>query len=198
MSGQDTTLTANASATSLVVDEDSTGNPLVDGVAYYIAAIGLDIYGNASTNVTAIGPVYSRNDSALSTVIDVSYTDFTGGELDGTVLLARTKGLDVSAHLHQNGTGIANATMTLTISGTDEAYDVEMTTNATGHATLSVDSLSSLGPIDAVGSMNLTLAYGGSEGDIMNQPLEGASTTSAAFGTVLVMLTADESIPYVY
>ena len=195
VSGQDTTLTANASATSLVVDEDSTGNPLVDGVAYYIAAIGLDIYGNASTNVTAIGPVYSRNDSALSTVIDVTYTDFTGGELDGTVLLARTKGLDVSAHLHQNGVGIANATMKLTVSGTDEAYDVEMTTNTTGHATLSIDSLSSLGPIDAVGPMNLTLAYGGSEGDIMNQPLEGASTTSAAFGTVLVMLTADEPIP---
>ena len=195
VSGQDTTLTANASATSLVVDEDSTGNPLVDGVAYYVAAIGLDVYGNASTNVTAIGPVYSRNDSALSTMIDVSYTDFTGGELDGTVLLARTKGLDVSAHLHQNGAGIANATMTLTISGTDEAYDVEMTTNATGHAALSVDSLSSLGPIDAVGPMNLTLAYGGDDGDAMNQPLEETSITSAAFGTVLVMLTADEPIP---
>jgi hypothetical protein len=195
VSGQSTNLTAEASATSLVVHEDSNGNPLVDGAGYYVAAIGMDVYGNASTNVTAIGPVYSRNDSALSTMVDVSYTDFTGGELDGMVLLARTKGLDVSAHLHQNGTGIANATMTLTISGTDEAYDVEMTTNATGHATLSVDSLSSLGPIDAVGEMNLTLAYAGSDGDEMNQPLEGISTTSAAFGTVLVMLTADEPIP---
>jgi hypothetical protein len=43
--------------------------------------------------------------------------------------------------------------------------------------------------------MNLTLAYAGSDGDEMNQPLEGISTTSAAFGTVLVMLTADEPIP---
>ena len=195
VSAQSTTLTANASATSLVIHEHSTGTPLVDGVAYYAAAIGLDVYGNASTNVTTIGPVYSRNDSALSTMLDVTYTDFTQGETEGVVLLARTKGLDVGAHLHQNGTGIVNATMMLTISGTDESYNVEMTTNATGHAFLSIDALSSLGPIDAVGPMNLSLAYSGSDGDEMNQPLDGTSTTSAAFGTVLVTLTPDEPIP---
>ena len=93
VSGQTTTITAGAGLTSVEIREDSSGAPLVDGVAYYVAAIGLDQYGNASTNVTAIGPVYTRNDTALPTTLDVTYTDFTQGELDNTVLLARTKGL---------------------------------------------------------------------------------------------------------
>ena len=195
VASQTTTLTTNATTTSLVIHEDSTGHPLVDGSAYYVAAIGLDVYGNASTNVTAVGPVYSRNDSSLSTTLDVSFTDFTGGELDGTVLLARTKGLEVAAHLHQNGSGIANGALTLTIAGTDETYAIEMTTNITGHATLSIDALSSLGPIDAVGPMTLNMAYAGNQGDATNQPLEGASSTASAFGTVLVSITPDEPIP---
>ena len=53
VASQTTTLTTNATTTSLVIHEDSTGHPLVDGSAYYVAAIGLDVYGNASTNVTA-------------------------------------------------------------------------------------------------------------------------------------------------
>ena len=195
VASQTTTLTTNAATTSLIIYEDSVGHSLIDGVAYYVAAIGVDAYGNASTNVTTIGPVYSRNDSSLDTVVDVSYTDFTGGELDGTVVLARTKGLEVAAHLHQNGSGIANAMLTLTISGTDETFDVEMTTNTTGHATLSIDALSSLGPIDAVGPMTLKLAYAGSQGNATNQPLGGTSSTTAAFGTVLVSITPDEPIP---
>ena len=66
------------------------------------------------------------------------------------VLLARTQ-LNAVAHLHQNGTGIADETLLLKINGLDESYSMELTTNETGHAVLSLDALSELGPIDAVG-----------------------------------------------
>ena len=99
-----TTLTASASTTSVAVEQDSTGALLVDGLGYYVAAIGVDVYGNATTNVTAIGPVYTRNDTGLPTTIDVAYTDFTDNALEGLVLLARSQPLNAVAHLHQNGT----------------------------------------------------------------------------------------------
>ena len=195
VSGQTTTITAGAGLTSVEIREDSSGAPLVDGVAYYVAAIGLDQYGNASTNVTAIGPVYTRNDTALPTTLDVTYTDFTQGELDNTVLLARTKGLGVSAHLHQAGTPIASATLTLTIVDGSDSFSVDLTTDENGSAVHAIEALSSLGPIEAVGEMTLKLAYAGSEGDVLQQPLEGASTTHAAYGTVLITITPDEPLP---
>ena len=95
-----TTLTASASTTSVAVEQDSTGALLVDGLGYYVAAIGVDVYGNATTNVTAIGPVYTRNDTALPTTIDVAYTDFADNTLEGLVLLARSQPLNAVAHLH--------------------------------------------------------------------------------------------------
>ena len=117
-----TTLTASASTTSVAVEQDSTGALLVDGLGYYVAAIGVDVYGNATTNVTAIGPVYTRNDTALPTTIDVAYTDFTDNPLEGLVLLARSQPLNAVAHLHQNGNGIANETLLLKVNGADGSY----------------------------------------------------------------------------
>ena len=101
--------------------EDSDGVPLVDGTGYYIAVIGIDGYGNASTNVTAFGPVFPRNDSELPTTIDVQYTDFTGNQHDA-LLLARTRGLNAVAHLHQDGTPISNATLAFSIHDDDDNY----------------------------------------------------------------------------
>ena len=195
VSGQTTTITAEANATSVEITEDSTGTALVDGTPYFVAAIGVDVYGNASKNVTAIGPIYTRNDTSLTTTLDVVYTDFTQNELTETVLLARTEGLVVEADLHQAGTAIANATLTLTITDDGDSFMLDMTTDETGHASLTVDALSSLGPIEAVGAMSLSVSYSGSEGDEQNQPLLGASTSQDAYGTVLVTITPDEPLP---
>ena len=195
VSGRTTTITADANATSVEITQDSTGAELIDGTAYYVAAIGVDVYGNASTNVTAIGPVYTRNDTGLTTTLDVSYTDFTQNELSETVLLARTEGLAVSAHLHQAGEAVADASLTMTITDGEDVFGLDMTTNETGHASLSIDALSSLGPIEAVGSMSLTVSYAGDEGDEQQQPLLATSNTQDAYGTVLVTITPDEPLP---
>jgi len=189
-----TTLTATSTATSLLVEEDSTGALLVDGLGYYVAAIGVDVYGNASTNVTTIGPVYTRNDTALPTTIDVAYTDFSQNEVDGLVMLARLQPLHAVAHLHQGGTGIANETLLLKVNGQDESYAIELETNETGHAVLSLDSLSELGPIDAVGPMHLNMTYAGDEGDATTQPFAPAQTSAPAYGTVVVSLSGDDPI----
>ena len=195
VSGQTTTITAAADVTSVEITQDSTGAQLLDGTAYYVAAIGVDVYGNASTNVTAIGPVYTRNDTGLTTTLNVTYTDFTQNVLSETILLARTKGLAVSAHLHQDGSAIADATLSLTISDDEDAYTLDMVTNETGHASLTVDALSSLGPIEAVGAMSLVVSYAGSSGDEQNQPLLSSTDTQGAYGTVLVTITPDEPLP---
>ena len=70
-----------------------------------------------------------------------------------------------------------------------------MTTDENGSVVHAIEALSSLGPIEAVGEMTLKLAYAGSEGDVLQQPLEGASTTHAAYGTVLITITPDEPLP---
>ena len=155
----------------------------------------MDEYGNASTNVSALGPVYTRNDTSLITTLEVAYTDFTQGAFEGTILLARNKGLDVHALLHQNGSPIPEAPLVLTINGSDETFSVDMTTNQTGHALLSLDALASLGPIDAVGNMTLAVSYNGSDGDEQQQPLLGITTTHSAFGTVVVSMTPDPLVP---
>ena len=129
------------------------------------------MYGNASTNVTTIGPIYTRNDTALPTTLDVAYTDFSDNTLDGLVLLARSQPLNGLAHLHQDGTGIAGATLLLKVNGLDESYSMELTTNETGHAVLSLNALSELGPIDAVGPMNLSMTWAGDVGNATVQPL---------------------------
>ena len=188
-------LTAGQNATSLETSSDSTGTPLIDGTPYYVAAIGVDVYGNASMNVTTVGPVYTRNDTGLPTTLDVSYTDFTQNELEGVVLLARTEGLAVEVLLHQAGTPIANASLTLEVSDDADSFTVDMATNETGHAALSLDTLSSLGPIEAVGAMSLVVSYAGDAGDEQQQPLLSTSTTHDAYGTVLLTITPDEPIP---
>ena len=191
VAGLDTVLTANATTTSFLTEEDSTGASLVDGLGYYVAAIGVDVYGNASTNVTTIGPVYTRNDTALPTTLEVVYTDFSENTLDGLVLLARSQPLNGVAHLHQNGTGIADETLLLKVNGLDESYSIELTTNETGHAVLSLNTLSELGPIDAVGPMSLNMTWEGDVGNATVQPLAPTGASAEAFGTVVVSLAAE-------
>ena len=195
VSGRTTTITAGSAATSVEVSEDSTGSPLVDGTPYYVAVLGVDVYGNASDNVTAVGPVYTRNDTAKITTLEVVYTDFTQNELTDTLLLARTEGLAVAAHLQQAGAPVADAALTLSITDDDDTFTLDMTTNDTGHATMTIDALSSLGPIEAVGAMSLVVTYAGSEGDEQNQPLQSATDTQSAYGTVLITITPDEPLP---
>ena len=192
VAGLETVLTTSATTLSLSTEQDSTGASLIDGLGYYVAAIGVDVYGNASTNVTTIGPVYTRNDTALPTTLDVIYTDFSQNFVDGVVLLARTQPLNAVAHLHQNGTGIADETLLLKINGLDESYSMELTTNETGHAVLSLDALSELGPIDAVGPMHLNMTWEGDVGNVTVQPLASTASSAEAFGTVVVSLAAEE------
>ena len=191
VAGLDTVLTTNATTLSLSTGQDSTGGSLVDGLGYYVAAIGVDVYGNASTNVTTIGPIYTRNDTALPTTLDVAYTDFSDNTLDGLVLLARSQPLNGLAHLHQDGTGIAGATLLLKVNGLDESYSMELTTNETGHAVLSLNALSELGPIDAVGPMNLSMTWAGDVGNATVQPLAPTMNSSEAFGTVVVSMATE-------
>ena len=72
-----TQLSAIIDKTSIVSDslgQQSGGLDLVDGTAYFVSVVGVDEFGNKSTDVTSVGPVYSRNDSIRSPdiILDVN------------------------------------------------------------------------------------------------------------------------------
>ena len=195
IAGMTPTLVTNDSTFHAVVSTDDSGQALENGVAYYVAVVGEDGFGNYSETVTSIGPVYARNDTALPTSIDVDYTDFSNGAISDTILLSTQSGLDAIAHLHHGGVGLADKTLTLHILGGTQSFEVDAVTNSTGHAVFIIDKLANLGPVEAFGPMSLEITYDGDEGDEMTQPLAAAEQRDDAFGTAETILTPDTLIP---
>ena len=60
------TVVDKTSIVSDILGIQSGGLELVDGTAYFVSVVGVDEFGNKSTEVTSVGPVYSRNDSIRS------------------------------------------------------------------------------------------------------------------------------------
>ena len=195
ITGMTPTLLANDSTFNATISMDDAGQAIENGVAYYVAVVGEDAFGNYSESVTAVGPVYARNDTAIPTTIDVNYTDFSNGFIPDRILLSTQSGLDAVAHLHHDGVGLANKTLTLHILGAAQNLDVDAVTNSTGHAVFTIEKLANIGPIDAFGPMALEITYAGDEGDEMTQPLSAAQQRDDAFGTAETVLTPDTLIP---
>ena len=191
---RNTTLTTDGNTFTIETREDSQGQALVDGLPYYVAVVGFDQYGNASSNVTAVGPVYTRNNTALTTTLDVTYTGFAEEPTVPYLLLTRQGALTVEAHLHQDGRALANQTLLLHVIGDGEQYNATTMTNATGHAVFDISQLSSLGPIQAVGPMQLKVAFAGMDSDMTTQPLAGTSNQTDAYGTIPVTLSGGDMI----
>ena len=184
----------DATVRSLEVREDSDGQPLVDGQAYHVAVVGFDEFGNASDNVTTVGPVYTRNNTALPTTLEVTYRGFAEETSVPTVLLSRQGALTVDVHLHQDGRALGQHEVSLHIVEGTAQYDVSATTNDTGHASFAYDQLAELGPITAVGPMQLKVTFAGFDEDQTSQPLLGTSNSTEAFGTIPVSITGDAVI----
>ena len=185
----------NANNYTVEVDTDGAGAALIDGTPYHVAVVGFDEFGNASMNVTSLGPVYSRNDTALLTTLEMHYSGFADDENFGQVLLARSEGLEATAHLHLDGVGVAGADVQLHVVDEGDQYTLSAFTNTTGHATFSIAALSDLGDIEAIGFMTLKATYNGSEGDELQRPLMAASNTTDAFGTVVTEFNGPSPIP---
>ena len=66
--------------TPLKWTQAGAGAALIDGTPYHVAVVGFDEFGNASMNVTSSGPVYSRNDTALLTTLEMHYGGFADDE----------------------------------------------------------------------------------------------------------------------
>ena len=195
IAGMTPTAMTNNSTFNITVSSSDSGQAIENGVAYYVAVVGEDGFGNFSESVTAIGPVYARNDTALETTIDVMYTDFSNGTVANTILLSTQSGLDAVAHLHHGGAGLADKTLTLHILSNQQTLELDAVTNSTGHAVFNIGKLADLGPIQAFGPMSLEVTYDGDEGDDLTQPLAAAEQRDDAFGTVETVLTPDTLIP---
>ncbi|MDG1552617.1 MAG: hypothetical protein P8Q87_03730, partial [Candidatus Poseidonia sp.] len=194
VNGMSPSKTTSASVFNATLNIDDDGNALLDGTPYFVAVVGVDQFGNFSDDATAFGPVFTRNDSALTTSLDVSYLGFTSEESISHVLLKKNGALDVVAHLHQNGSDVDGADLALNILGENDNYTLVETTNESGIAVFSISSLTTLGPIEALGQMTLSVSYQGSQGGVIDRPLTPAFNQSSAFGVVDVAFTTVEPI----
>ncbi len=176
------------------VSVDTEGQPLNDGTAYFVAVVGADQYGNASENVSADGPFYTRNDTALVTTLNASYAGFKEDAMLSQVLLKADGALHVTAHLHHDGAAVDGAELSLNILGENDNYTLLETTNESGIAVFMVSNLSTLGPIEALGPMSLSVSFTGSQGGVIDRPLAPAYNQTDAFGTVAVNFTTVEPI----
>ncbi len=192
--GMNSSATADDSTFALQINQDGSGQALADGLPYYVAVVGFDRYGNASSNVTALGPVFTRNNTALETGVEVAFTSFAEEASVDRLLLARSESLSMSAFLHHDGQGLANQTLVLHIVGASQQLNVSVETNATGHASLEVATLSDLGPLSAIGEMELKVAFAGYDQDPSQQPLAASSNTTPAYGTVPLGITGPSTI----
>jgi len=184
---------ATTRATTLSVDSNSTA--LSDGTGYYVAVVGVDVYGNYSNVVEAVGPVYTRNDTVLPSTLNVTFAGFTNEPSVSTLLLKSDGRLDVTVDLTQNGTPLAFKEIVLYVRNSDDNVSQAAFTDANGSATFNINRLSSAFPALTVeGPMTLEVLYPGSDGDVLERPTSTASASIAAFGTVEVSFTHDEVI----
>ena len=173
------------------ISSDEEGLPLIDGTAYYVAVVGFDQYGNASNNIIATGPAYTRNDTALATSLDVSYIGFAEDATVSQILLKKDGSLHVNAHLHQNGASVNDAELSLNLLGGNDNFTLIETTNESGIAVFNVSVLTTLGSIEAFGPMSLSVSYAGSQGGAIARPLMPAINEADAFGVVDVAITGN-------
>ena len=135
---------ATTRATTLSMDSNSTA--LSDGTGYYIAVVGVDVYGNFSNAVEAIGPVYTRNDTVLLSTLNATFSGFTNEPSVSTLLLKSDGRLDVTVALTQNGTPLASKEVVLYVRNSDDNVSQPAFTDANGSATFNINRLSSAFP----------------------------------------------------
>jgi len=186
---------ANATTRAASLSTDSNGTALSDGTAYYIAVVGVDVYGNFSDAVETVGPVYTRNDTVLASTLNVTFAGFTEEPSVSTLLLKSDGRLDVTVNLTQNGTPLAAKEIILYVRNSDGNVSQPAFTDAKGLATFNINRLSSAFPTLTVeGPMTLEVLYPGSDGDALERPTSAATASIAAFGAVEVTFTHDEVI----
>ena len=78
--------------------------------------------------------------------------------------MARSEGLEATAHLHLDGVGVAGADVQLHVVDEGDQCTLSAFTNTTGHATFSIAALSDLGDIEAIGFTPLKATYNGKRG----------------------------------
>ena len=184
----------NATTRTTVLLLDANNTSLLDGTPYYVVVVGVDTYGNFSPDVVPFGPVYTRNDSVLTTDLTVNYSSFASESTISSLLLKRDGELSLTATLRENGTGLAGQELVLYVRGNGENFSRPTFTNDDGVATISITRLLSLGPITAEGPMELEVYYPGSNGDELQQPLASVSQTANAYGVVEVTMEHDDVI----
>ena len=153
---------------------------LIDGQEYWAAVVAVDQYGNASTEVTSVGPAYPRNDvpSAINLQLSVSPQTSIGSpffleltaEINGSQV---TPSGDILISMETSEGVFPISTNWESINLTDFSELVSYASNISGEVTFWAN-------------------YSGHEGDAQNQPIAAAYTSATTLVTVDAVLSLSE------
>lgn len=169
-----------------------SSQPIENGVPYYVAIVGLNEYGNKSSEVASIGPVYARNDTVripqisldISGVIEQSQGEFTLRP-SGEFSISMTVTVDSMAY--------AGAPVYINLNHSEFEQNFTGTTDENGsYMAISLDNLSNI-ISDGVVIGELELEYGvlGVLNNPQIQPVSGLSQVEIINST----LSAEISYP---
>jgi len=128
---------ANVSVADLNTHFEVMG--LVDGQNHWAAAVAVDGDDNAWWNVSAIGPVYSTNETTRASMLSLDVTgagDFDDGTSAGVNAKAGSP-LSISLQLTTEGAPLSSESIDLTLTTSEGETTQQLITGVTGSASLS-------------------------------------------------------------
>ena len=141
---------------------------LTDGLSYWAAVVGVDMYGNYTSEVVSIGPTYPRNDVPSSVDLELSISD--------TIQIGEPFQLSVSPTVDGNPS-IPQGQITITMVSAQGSHLISTDWNG-----ISLTDFSELGAfVDGLyGDTTFYANYSGYEGNLTNRPISQASTSMDA------------------
>ena len=170
------TLLANQTNTHLV-------DNLVDGVAYWFGIIAEDMFGNYSSQIAVIGPVYARNDTAL----------FSEISMQTSPQIFLDNGFYAQISVVSETGQIEEGSVDLYMKNDTDSWLIEQ--DLSPQVNYSAVSFSSLGlwTQNIHGEVFFEAIYSGDEGDETRQPISTAITSTPSLVTVLADISTDST-----
>lgn len=138
---------------------------LTDGLSYWAAVVGVDIYHNYTSEVVSVGPTYPRNDVPSTVELELSVSDL--------IQIGKPFELSISSTVNGNPS-IPQGQITVTMVTEQGSHLVSTDWNG-----ISVTDFSELGAyVDGLyGNTTFYANYSGYEGNLTNRPISQASTS---------------------
>ena len=167
-----------------------------DTIAYFIAVVAYDNYGNATDEFSSVGPVMSLNNSIRD--VTIAYDLSTSAEpTDEDFSLSALDSLYLNISLSSGDVPIGGEPLSLTIVASGASYTVSGTTDEEGvWQAIAVEDLTDLGAtfITFFDVATLTIDYAGNAGDATMQPTAASNLVLEGIGLLRAEVTTEDTV----